>query len=154
MTQIRVGRYVDCPFSATLELAEIAIKRRSQFSVSPSPALGEIVALATRCTTDSTDSARKHDALLIAWRPLKTGLFPDFRGVLTVRPTYHGASLRLTGQYEAPFGMAGKVFDAMLGRSIARATLRRLLDEVALDIQALYQEERERGQRAHSNAAP
>jgi hypothetical protein len=36
--------------------------------------------------------------------------------------------LTLEGEYEPPLGPAGKVFDVALGRSIARATVRRLLD--------------------------
>jgi len=144
MTQVTVARYVDCPFSAALELAENAVNRRSEFYLTPSPPLGERATFSAKSTTDSTDSARKHDALLIAWLPRTSGLFPEFRGVLTARPHHRGASFHLTGRYEAPLGIGGKIFDFMIGRSIARATLKRLLDELALDVEAQYQQERQR----------
>ena len=141
MTHVRVTRYVECPFSATLELAEKAIRGRSGFYLTPTPPLGERVSVTAKSTDDCTDDVRRHDALLIAWRPQTRGMFPDFHGVLTVRPMHNGALLHLNGQYEPPFRTAGKVFDAVAGRSIARRTLTRMLNDLALDIEAQYQEE-------------
>jgi len=141
MTHVRVTRYVQCPFSAALELAEKAVRGRSGFYLTPSPPLGERVSVTAKSTDDRTDDARRHDALLIAWRPQTRRMFPDFHGVLTVRPRHHGAFLHLNGQYEPPFGSAGKVFDAIVGRSIARSTLTHLLNDLALDIETQYQEE-------------
>lgn len=142
MTQVCVSRYVDCPFSAALELTETAVTQRSGFYVTPSPPLGERVLFSAKSTNDSTDSARGHDALLIAWRPQTKGMFPDFRGVLTARPEHRGSKLRLTGQYEAPYGTAGKIFDFFIGRSIARSTVKHLLDDVAANVEQLYEQEK------------
>lgn len=142
MTQIRATRHVDCPFSATLEFVAHAAERRSGFYVTPSRAVGERVRFGAANAPDVTDTARKHDALLIAWRPQNRAMFPDFRGVLTVRPKRRGALLRLLGRYDPPYGIAGKVFDIVVGRAIAHHTLRHLLDEFASEIEAEYREER------------
>jgi len=148
MTHIRAARYVECPFSAALEFAEKAVRGRPGFYLTPSPPLGEKVMVSAKSADDSSDDARKHDALLIAWRPQTRGMFPDFHGALTVRPELRGALLQLNGRYEPPFGFAGKLFDVIVGRSIARSTLANLLSDLALDIEAQYQEERRQNKTA------
>lgn len=142
MTQIRVKRYVECPFSAALEFAEQAVSRRSGLYLTPSPPLGERVRFVASSTGDKSDSARVHDALLLAWRPQTPGMFPDFRGVLTVRPKRAGVWLRLSGQYEPPYGTLGKVFDTIAGRAIAKHTMRNLLGDLAAEIETTYERER------------
>ena len=141
MTQIRVHKYVGCPFSAAIELAEEAVKQRSGLYLTPTPPLGERVRFAAASTDDTSDGARKHEALLVAWRPQTRGMFPDFRGVLTVRPKREGVWLRLSGQYEPPYGVFGKVFDLFAGRVIARHTIHNFLGDVAADIEAAYARE-------------
>jgi len=143
MTQVRIAREVKCPFSAALEFAERIAKRKDGLYLTPSPPLGERVRMAAQTTSDATDDARKHDALLIAWRPQNPDMFPEFRGVLTVRPHLHGSRLHLAGQYEPPYGVPGKAFDFVAGRAIARHTLQRFLDELAVEIEAEYQQERQ-----------
>ena len=142
MTKISLTRFADCPFSAAVELAEKAAQRRAELYVSPSPPLGERVHFVVSSTPDATDGARKHDALLIAWRPENRAMFPDFRAVLTVRPRHDGVMLRLVGQYEPPYGAAGKAFDMVAGRAIALQTMRHFLTDLALDIEAEYAKER------------
>ncbi|HEY9179141.1 MAG TPA: hypothetical protein VIO32_00375 [Candidatus Baltobacteraceae bacterium] len=144
MTQLHEKRFVACPFSATIELAEKAANRHSDLYVSPYPPLGERVHFAIESTDDSTDEARKHDALLIAWRPENPRIFPDFRGVLTVRPKGSGVELQLDGAYVPPFGGLGNAFDLIVGRSVARRTMQRLLADLGADIEAEYQRERGR----------
>lgn len=142
MTRIRVQRHVECPFSAALEFAEQAVSRRAEFYVSPSPPLGERVHAVASSIEDATDTVRKHEALLLAWRPQTRDIFPDFHGVLTVRPERSGVSLRLTGEYEPPYKPFGKVFDALAGRVLARRTMLNLLSDLAADIESTYQKER------------
>jgi hypothetical protein len=145
MTHVQRKRFVACPFSAAVELAERAANRRSGLYVTPSPPFGEHVRFAVATTPDSTDSARKHDALLIAWRPQTARIFPDFRGALTVRPHGAGVTLQIDGEYEAPYGAVGKLFDRIIGRTLADRTMKRLLDDFARDIEAEYRaEKRER----------
>lgn len=142
MTQVHVNRYVSCPFSAAVELAEQAVNRHTEFHLSPLPPFGECVYAVSAHTDDASDGTRKHDALLLAWRPHAAELFPDFRGVLTVRPKRSGVWLRLSGEYKPPFGAFGKVFDAIAGRTIARQTMKNFLAGLAGDIEAAYEDER------------
>ena len=85
---------------------------------------------------DATDEVRKHDALEIRWSPKHYALFPDFQGLLTVRPHQAGSYLRIEGAYEPPFGILGRLFDALIGRALARLTLARLLRDLRVDIEA------------------
>ncbi|HKU66954.1 MAG TPA: hypothetical protein VJP85_04165 [Candidatus Baltobacteraceae bacterium] len=142
MTQVREKRFVACPFSAALELAEKAAQQRTGLYLTPLPPLGERASFAVASAPDSTDEVRKHDALLIAWRPQTPGVFPDFHGVLTVRPSHAGVTLQLDGAYAPPYGTLGKMFDFVAGRAIARRTLRHLLDDFAHDIETEYRDER------------
>lgn len=148
MTQIHVTRYVRCPFSAAVELAEKAMGGRSDLFVTPSPPFGEHVRFAAVSSPDRSDESRKHDALLLAWRPETPNMFPEFRGVLTVRPKDRGVSLRLTGAYAPPYGKPGKVFDLLFGRALARRTVRHLLDEIAGAVEAAYDRERQHAKTA------
>ena len=149
MTRIQTSRYVDSPFSATLELAEKAVSRRAGLYLSPAPALGERVRFASLGADDESDGARKHTALLLAWRPQHEDLFPNFTGVLTFRPSNRGTRMRLSGRYEPPFGFFGRIFDVLFGRAIARRTMQALLEELGQEIEYAYREER----RAHRTAS-
>lgn len=131
MTTVRVTRFVDCPFSAVIEFAEEALRKRPDVTLSPLPPVSRQVHVTSQLTDDVTDTCRKHDALLIAWEPPLSRLLPDFHGALTVRPRGKGAWIRIQGSYEPPLGRAGRVFDAVIGRLIARITLARLLRDVA-----------------------
>jgi|SRR5579884_620983 len=142
MTKVRVKRFINCPFSAAVELAEKVVNRRDGLYLTPAPPLGERVRFAAAAAPDSSDRARKHDALLIAWQPRTAGMFPEFHGVLTVRPKGRGVSLHLNGEYEPPYGTAGKVFDFLAGRTIAQSTMRHFLDDLARDIELEYDNER------------
>lgn len=130
MTTVRATRFVECPFSAVIDYAEEALRRRQNIIVSAAPALGELVHVTAQISDDVSDPVRRHDALLLAWRPYSP-LFPDFHGALTVRPKGRGAWLRIQGSYEPPLGIAGRTFDALVGRRIAYFTLARLLREIA-----------------------
>lgn len=142
MAHIEVRRYAACPFSAAIELAERVTDRLNALYLSPFPPLGERVVFAAASTPDESDQARLHDALLIAWRPRTSGLFPNFHGVLTVRPKHAGVWLQLSGDYDPPYAAAGKAFDFVAGRLVAKLTMRRLLDDFAQWMQAEYAAER------------
>lgn len=131
MTTVRATRFVDCPFSAVIEFSEEALHERTDVSLSPAPPLSQQVHVTTRTAEDVTDAARRHDALLVAWRPVLAALFPEFHGAFTVRPKGRGSWLRIQGSYEPPFGALGRVFDVLLGRHIAEWTLAHLLRDVA-----------------------
>lgn len=143
MTQVHITRYADCPFSAAMELAEKVVGARKDLYVTPTVPLAERVHFAAASTNDRSDECRKHDALLVAWSPENRRMFPDFRGVLTVRPEHRGVWIRMTGEYAPPFGTAGKLFDLMFGRALARKTMHHFLDDVATGVEAAYRDERQ-----------
>jgi hypothetical protein len=142
MTHIEIKRFAACPFSAAIELANTAINRMGSFYLSPFRPLGEAAVFTTVSTPDKSDETRKHDALLIAWRPQRRGIFPDFHGVLTVRPKHSGVWLQLSGEYEPPYAIPGQVFDFVAGRAIAKRTMRRLLDDFTRQIELEYEAEK------------
>ncbi len=129
---IRVDAFARCPFSDAIEraeafLAQAAERGRIQELIVES----EVNALVVE---DYTDSVRRHEALEFHWRP-RSSLFPDGHALLTVRPhAPQGAQLQLSIAYTPPFGGAGRLFDACIGRHIAWITtgllLRRLRREV------------------------
>lgn len=131
MTSVRVTRFVNCPFSAVIEFAEETLRGRGDITLSPGPPLRHHVHLDSQLTDDVTDTTRKHDALLLAWQPSLARFFPDFHGALTVRPKGRGAWIRIQGSYDPPFGIFGRIFDALAGRFIAQLTLMRLLRDIA-----------------------
>jgi hypothetical protein len=145
MSEVRVTSYCECPFSTAMEFAQVSLKERGQMQVSPVSTVAENVSHATKLVDDGTDSARIHDALLLAWKPEHNAAFPDFRGVLTVRPKDRGVSMRLQGNYEPPFGLAGKIFDAIAGNRIASRTMQRLLDRIIEDVEAKWSTTRRNG---------
>jgi hypothetical protein len=138
MSEVRVTSYCECPFSIAMEFAQRSLKESGRMQVSPVSAAAESVTHATKVVDDGTDSARLHDALLLAWKPDHGSAFPDFRGVLTVRPKDRGVSMRLQGNYEPPFGLAGRLFDRLAGHRIASRTMQRLLDSVIADVEAKW----------------
>lgn len=144
MTTVSVRRLVRSPFSAAIEFAERVIARREGWYVTPAAPFAEHVRVVAESTSDPTDDVRKHDALIVAWRPQTRFLFPDFRGWLTVRPKGRWASIRFEGRYDPPFGLIGRIFDFVAGRRIARRTMRRFLNDLASEIESEYQQERRR----------
>ncbi|HXP92564.1 MAG TPA: hypothetical protein VN905_03780 [Candidatus Binatia bacterium] len=89
----------------------------------------------------------------LQWEPEGGGPFPTFKGTLTVEAgdDYSDCALALRGEYEPPFGAAGKTFDAAMGRKIAGATARELLERIRDFIEHAYQDtEREKRARAQA----
>jgi len=75
----------------------------------------------------------------VHWTPIG-GLYPNFEGEITVRADedYTTCLLELQGDYRPPGGAIGQAFDAVVGRKIASATARALLEEIAHRIVARY----------------
>lgn len=145
MSEVRVTSYCECPFSAAREFAQRSLKERGRIQVSPISSVAETVSHTAKLVDDRTDGARLHDALLLAWKPDHKAAFPDFRGVLTVRPKDRGVWMRLQGHYDPPFGFAGKIFDVLAGNRIASRTMQRLLDRVIEDVEAKWSLARRNG---------
>ncbi len=65
----------------------------------------------------------------IAWEP-DASLFPSFKGTLHADPTGKAECvLGIDGEYDAPGGVAGQLFDAVIGVRIAQGTLIQLLEQ-------------------------
>jgi hypothetical protein len=65
--------------------------------------------------------------LYICWEP-DASLFPSFDGTLCAEPAGEAAcTLSIAGKYNAPGGVAGQLFDAVLGVRIAHGTIEHLL---------------------------
>lgn len=109
---------------------ERALRDRHDIIVSPMRGVRERVHLGWAVVDDLTDECRRHDALAIYWKP-EHRTFPAFSGTVTVRPHFRDVHVRISGQYDPPFGFTGPVFDRMAGRHLARLTLRRLVRELA-----------------------
>jgi hypothetical protein len=76
--------------------------------------------------------------LALAWDP-EDQTVPRFAGTLTAGEKAPGeTTLTLEGGYEPPLGVAGKAFDLVVGRKIALATARALLDDLKQFIELDY----------------
>jgi hypothetical protein len=79
----------------------------------------------------------------IAWEP-DASLFPSFKGALRADETGKSSCmLIIDGKYDAPGGMAGQLFDAVLGVRIAQGTLVELLEQFRDAIEVDYKKRME-----------
>lgn len=73
-------------------------------------------------------------AYAIAWRPVEPGPFPSLTGTVFIAASETNAdesTVTLDGHYHAPLGLAGEVFDALVGTHIAQASATDLMGRVA-----------------------
>ena len=76
--------------------------------------------------------------LNIAWEP-DASLFPSFKGMLSAKPDGKNAcTLTIAGTYDVPGGVAGQLFDAVVGVRIAHGTLDHLLARLRDAIESDY----------------
>jgi hypothetical protein len=134
-TRVAVERIVRCPFSVAHDYAEdffagegveLHVPLRD---VAPTRGgrLRRRVRLVAQRIVDEDEPGRIHDALEIDW-VAGTRFFPDFHGALRLRiESVETTRLSLEGTYQPPFGVPGHAFDLLVGRRIARATMRDLL---------------------------
>ena len=84
-----------------------------------------------------------YEIMEIKWRPHDGGLYPVFRGTLSVEDvTGNYCHIDLDGSYVPPLGVAGAVFDTVLGHHIAVAVARELLDEIKVGFELGFQSSR------------
>lgn len=79
----------------------------------------------------------------VQWQAESAGTFPVFSGELNVEADedYDAFVLALNGSYEPPGGIAGKVFDAIVGERLAAETTINLLGAVRDYVETLFQNE-------------
>jgi hypothetical protein len=146
VSRVEVERVVRCPFSVAHDYAEqffreagneidVRIPLRDVVYALPGK-VRKPVKLEFALRPDETDAGRAHDALQVEWRAA-TRLLPDLHGVLRLRiATVETTRLTLEGTYRPPLGAAGLIFDALVGRRIARASVRDLLERIAAALEA------------------
>jgi hypothetical protein len=79
----------------------------------------------------------------IAWEP-DASLFPNFKGTLHADETTKAAcTLTIDGEYDAPGGVAGQLFDAVIGVRIAHGTIVQLLEQFRDAIEEDYKKRME-----------
>jgi hypothetical protein len=79
----------------------------------------------------------------IAWDP-DASMFPCFKGTLQAVGTGdETCTLTIDGQYDAPGGVAGQLFDAVIGARIAHGTLVQMLEQFRDQIEDDYKKRME-----------
>jgi hypothetical protein len=140
VTHVEVERVAECPFSVAhdyaedfLQAAERAVEVRiplRDFFYGLRGHVARPVELVFALHPDETEDGRLHDALLIEWRA-GTRLFPHFHGTLRLRiEDVRRTRLTFEGAYRPPAGLVGVAFDLVLGKRIARSTMRELLERI------------------------
>ncbi len=77
--------------------------------------------------------------LALTWDP-QDKTVPRFSGTLTSSESAPGTTtLTLEGTYTPPLGIAGKAFDLIVGRKMAAATARALLEDIKQFVEADFQ---------------
>ncbi len=98
-----------------------------------SPALGLSLYREVRVeVARGRDEQNLNDLTRIRWTPEGKAIFPKFEGTLVVWAGHDGTSSRLEidGDYLPPFGVAGQVFDEVIGHRIAESTAHEFLKDV------------------------
>jgi hypothetical protein len=129
----------NCPFSVAQDYAVAYLQRaeagldeaeiRVPLTLLPS-FLQYRVALTFGLHFDVSESGRSHDEVRIRWTS-GSPFLPDFRGTIRFRIAGTGTTVRVEGSYHVPFGAAGRMFDALLGRRIARTSVTDLTHRLA-----------------------
>ena len=140
MPTLHATRDVYCPFTQAIPLVQ-RLYAASRIRVGPFSYVSLEVESQVVSTRDLTDPTRDHDALVVEWHVHGPLPLPRFQGLITARPNGICTTLQIQGHYTPPFGIVGRVLDAVLGRQIARRTLERLLDHIAAYINASFGKE-------------
>jgi hypothetical protein len=150
MSNVRETLNVRCPFHEIIHHAEryFSVHRRGQ-----SPGMFNLNVDMSRVGLPGNVQARhdvhvrykvskaegKPDTILLTWDP-DDRFVPTFNGTIAGARLERGeTALTLEGEYDAPFGVAGAVFDAVLGRRIASVTAKSLLQDMKEFIEPDYQ---------------
>jgi len=78
--------------------------------------------------------------LAVKWVPEGSGPHPTFVGLFIIGEDedYGSCRLSVVGEYKPPLGAVGILFDAAVGRQIARATVRKLLYQLRDFLESRY----------------
>lgn len=145
MSAIHESLTVLCPFDQVAKAAEAYVdslpEKDGKSVVALRVSMGDVV------VEREADLSLAHshaypgfEIMNISWRAHDGGVYPVFCGTLNVEEvTGLFCRLDLDGDYTPPLGIAGIVFDAVVGHRIAVAAARALLDEIKTGIEFAYQ---------------
>jgi hypothetical protein len=152
MAQVHELVYIEAPyvqavaaFECRLGLAPGQSEGRCVLAlVAPVAGGREIARDVTAATNRVPGTANFTSQYRIAWDAGRTARgipTPGFEGTITLRAgeDYDECELALDGRYEPPGGVAGKIFDDVVGRRVAHATLGSLLDGVRRELRAAHE---------------
>jgi hypothetical protein len=156
MTEVHVERHVNCPFSVAEQYVSDYLERAAKGGpeatlrlplVAGSVAISKNVEFSFDRKHDDHDPGRTHLESVIIW---KSGarLLPNFSGVIRTRIAAPGTLLIVAGRYCPPLGFFGTMFDRLIGRRLAQATVRDLAERLGRSL-----ESREARWREHSVSA-
>lgn len=141
---VMAEEYAACPFSIAQEYAVHYLQRaeaggnEAQIHV-PIRFLPACIRRRTAVTfglhVDVAEAGRLHDEIRLRWSA-GTPLLPDFCGTLRFRIAGQGTDVLIEGTYRVPFGALGRLFDDVIGRHIARASLGDFARRIARRLEA------------------
>jgi hypothetical protein len=104
--------------------------------------LARDVSATTKRLADAANYTSRYGITWVAGTTSRGIPTPAFDGILTLRAgeDYNESELELQGRYEPPGGAVGKLFDDVVGRRIAHATLGSLLDGARADLRASHEQ--------------
>jgi hypothetical protein len=155
-TTIVAYEHVDCPppeveaylerflYGLASEDGSLVVELRAPASALGIPAhLAFEKRVVARLTYDR-DADELNRIIGLSWKPEGGGPYPSFSGTIVADAASEGEGsvVSIVGHYTPPGGVAGGLFDALLGRRVARATIRELLERVRDGIEADYSQAR------------
>jgi hypothetical protein len=151
MAKVHERIYIEAPYTQ----AVVAFERRLGFGgnaengtctltlVVPTGTGHDVARVVSAATSRVPGNANYTTRYAIAWKGgIVEGIpTPGFFGALTLSTgeTYRETMLELTGRYDPPGGIIGDLFDEVVGRRIAHATLSGLLDEVGRELHSEHE---------------
>jgi len=134
MRQVAASALASCPISIAASYAESFLRIAEAGGDGATIVAGPLrrhVHVSFGSSSDATEPGRRSDELHIAWSA-RLAWLPDFSGTLRFRiASTQTTLLLLNGSYVPPGGIAGRIFDAVIGRWISRATVDDFLARVA-----------------------
>jgi hypothetical protein len=137
MTRIARTAQVCVPQRQAISLVDAFFLQRSKLNVKGIGPSSASVDVRYELLYDWTTIARRNDAVAFAWKPQWRG-FPPFGATLTVRAAGQDSQLVLEGSYDPPAGAAGRLFDLIVGKGLARRTMDGLLRDITGYVEGAY----------------
>jgi hypothetical protein len=149
MAEIHDRIMVECPLEQASDLLAARFARHDGSTMTIQVPLADVsVAREIAVSFTPHPEHSRYRAMNLSWAPKGGGPYPTFAGTLRFEPAATRTNLALDGNYEPPGGIIGKAFDAVVGRRIAAAGVRALLETIKADLEDAYREEQEHAAQA------